>query len=298
MQKTCKIAGIGELLWDLLPEGKQLGGAPCNFAYHAFQAGCRPFVISAIGTDVSGNEILELFDELGLDKSFVQQTPGYPTGTVTVSLDGNGIPTYIIHENVAWDHIAWNSSLEILAKSVDAVCFGSLAQRNPVSQQTILSFLKATRTECLRVFDINLRQLFYNRETIVQSLGLANILKLNDDELPVVAGLLGIEGKDEKLLVQLMQKFNLKLVALTKGDKGSILMTENEKSFMEAPKVKIADTVGAGDSFTAILVAGLLKNIELKKIHETATQAAAYVCTQKGATPKLPETLLSSLRPF
>jgi len=280
-----KVVGIGELLWDMLPQEKQIGGAPCNFAYHAFQAGCRPFVISALGADASGDEILAKFDEFGLDKSFVQRTANLPTGTVTVSLDMNGIPTYIIHENVAWDNIVWNNPLETLAKNVDAVCFGSLAQRNTVSQQTILSFLNATKTDCLRVFDINLRQTFYNNETILKSLELANILKLNDDELPVVAELIGLLGNDNELLSQLMNRFNLKLIALTKGAKGSLLQTENDQSFMEVTKVQIADTVGAGDSFTAVLVAGLLQNHELKRIHETATQVAAFVCTQDGAMP-------------
>jgi len=280
-----KVVGIGELLWDMLPQEKQIGGAPCNFAYHAFQAGCRPFVISALGADASGDEILAKFDEFGLDKSFVQRTANLPTGTVTVSLDMNGIPTYIIHENVAWDNIVWNNPLETLAKNVDAVCFGSLAQRNTVSQQTILSFLNATKTDCLRVFDINLRQTFYNNETILKSLELANILKLNDDELPVVAELIGLLGNDNELLSQLMNRFNLKLIALTKGAKGSLLQTENDQSFMEVTKVQIADNVGAGDSFTAVLVAGLLQNHELKRIHETATQVAAFVCTQDGAMP-------------
>ena len=192
---------------------------------------------------------------------------------------------------MAWDHIEWNNRLETLAKSVDAVCFGSLAQRNSESRQTILNFLKATRKDCLRVFDINLRQSFFNREIIVQSLMLSTILKLNEDELPVVAGLLGISGTDEALLMQIFQMFDLKLIALTKGANGSVLFNGKEQSFLEAPKVKIADTVGAGDSFTAVLVAGLLQNQDLKLIHEKATQIAAYVCTQKGATPAMPETL-------
>ncbi len=285
------MAGIGELLWDMLPEGKQLGGAPTNFGYHAFQQGCQAFVVSALGTDASGNEILDRFGELGLDKTYVQQNKAFPTGTVTVSLDTNGIPSYIIHENVAWDHIAWNSPLEALAKEVDAVCFGSLAQRNPESRQTILNFLKSTKADCLKVFDINLRQSFYSREIIYQSLELSTILKLNEDELPVVAGLLGISGTEEELLMQIHQMFDLHPIALTKGAKGSLLFTEKEQSFMEVPKVEIADTVGAGDSFTAVLVAGLLQNHDLKKIHEKATRVAAFVCTQKGATPKIPDSV-------
>jgi len=291
MKNKPVVAGIGELLWDMLPEGKQLGGAPCNFAYHASQAGCESFVVSALGTDEPGKEILDLFGELALDTSCVQQKSDFPTGTVTVSLDTNGIPSYIIHENVAWDHIAWNPSLEALAKEVDAVCFGSLAQRNPESRQTILNFLKSTGADCLRVFDINLRQSFFSREIIYQSLELSTILKLNDDELPVVAGILGISGTDEELLMQILKMFDLRLIALTKGAKGSLLFTEKEHSFTEVPKVEIADTVGAGDSFTAVLVAGLLQNHDLKKIHEKATRIAAYVCTQKGATPKIPEFL-------
>jgi fructokinase len=263
-----------------------LGGAPCNFAYHASRAGCESFVVSAIGTDGLGKEILSLFDENALDKSYVQQTSDFPTGTVTVSLDADGIPSYIIHENVAWDNIGWNNSLETLAKNVDAVCFGSLAQRNPVSQQSILNFLKATQNDCLRVFDINLRQAFYSENVIVQSLELSNILKLNEDELPTVAKLLALHGSDDELLAQLMKKFNLKMIALTKGDKGSFLRTEKEQSFMEVPKVKIADTVGAGDSFTAVIVAGLLQNHDLKTIHENATRVAAFVCTQNGAMPE------------
>ena len=280
-----KVAGIGELLWDLLPKGKQLGGAPCNFAYHASREGCESFVVSTIGRDGLGKEILALFDERALDTSYVQQTANFPTGTVEVTLDSNGIPGYIIHENVAWDNIGWNSSLEALAKNVDAVCFGSLAQRNTVSRQTILNFLNATKADCLRVFDINLRQAFYTEDIILKSLELANILKLNDDELPVLAELLGLHGNDDDLLKQLMQKFNLKLVALTKGAKGSLLLTGNEESYLEVPKVKIVDTIGAGDSFTAVLVAGMLQNRKLKEIHESATQLAAFVCTQNGAMP-------------
>lgn len=286
MNSRPKIAGIGELLWDVLPSGKQLGGAPCNFAYHAKQAGCDSFVISSLGHDELGQEIISLFDEYELDTSYLQLTSDFSTGTVSVSLNEQGIPSYIIHENVAWDNIRWNPSLERLAKNVDAVCFGSLAQRNTVSRQTILHFLNATKKNCLRVFDINLRQSFFDHETICKSLELANILKLNDEELPVVAKLLGLWGNDDELLLQLMDRFKLKLIALTKGGEGSFLLTENEKSFMKVPMVKVADTVGAGDSFTAVLVAGLLQNHGLKKIHETATQVAAFVCTRNGAMPE------------
>ena len=186
-----KVAGIGELLWDLLPDGKQLGGAPCNFAYHALQAGCEAFVISALGCDKEGEEILQVMDQLQLNTSFVQSTPSFPTGTVSVKLNSAGVPDYTIHQNVAWDHIAWGANLESLAQDIDAVCFGSLAQRNALSKETIRRFLKATNTECLRVFDINLRQSFYRREDIVYSLEMANVLKLNEDELPVLCTYFG-----------------------------------------------------------------------------------------------------------
>ena len=284
MENKFIVAGIGELLWDCLPAGKQLGGAPCNFAYHARKSGCECFVVSAIGKDNLGNEIKKELQNLDLTAYYIQETD-FPTSTVTVTLDENGQPDYTIHENVAWDQIEWSADLEMLASQVDAVCFGSLAQRNEVSQKTILQFLTATKKECLRVFDINLRQAFYNQEIIEKSLELATVLKLNDDELPIVACIFQLNGTDDELLSQLMKRFNLRLIALTKGAKGSILVTKNEKSFMEVLKVKIADTVGAGDSFTAVLVAGLLQNQDLKMIHETATQVAAFVCTQDGAMP-------------
>ena len=292
MKESFKVAGIGELLWDFLPQGKQLGGAPFNFAFHAFYAGCQPFVVSGIGSDTLGREILMKFDEFGLDKSFVQQIQDYSTGTVTVSIDKNGIPAYVIHEEVAWDYIQWNSSLQTLAGKLDAVCFGSLAQRNKESRQTINNFLKATKPDCLRIFDVNLRQSYYNYEILFDSLNLTSILKLNDEELPVIAALFELKGGEEELLDQLMKKFRLKLIALTKGSRGSVLYTINEKSYMNAPKVKIADTVGAGDSFTAILVTGILKNLKLQQIHKSANEIAAFVCTQEGATPKLPESIV------
>jgi fructokinase len=203
-----KIAGIGELLWDMLPTGKQLGGAPSNFAYHMQQAGFDTFVVSAIGDDRDGEEILGVLDQLQLNDSFVQRINEYPTGTVTVKLNPSGIPEYTIHENVAWDHIEWTDGLDILAREVDAVCFGSLAQRDAVSSDTICRFLESTNPQCLRVFDINLRQSFYTKKIILRSLELANVLKINEEELPVVTEILGYYGNKESLLKQLLKKFN------------------------------------------------------------------------------------------
>lgn len=290
------VAGIGELLWDILPAGKQLGGAPCNFAYHALQAGCEALVISAVGCDQEGEEILQVMDELQLNKSFIQSTPQYPTGTVSVKLDPAGVPDYTIHQNVAWDFIKWGASLELLAQDLDAVCFGSLAQRNAVSKETIWRFLKATKPDCLRVFDINLRQSYYKREDIVYSLEMANVLKLNEDELPLLCAYFGYEGNEEHRLTQLLHDFQLKLIAFTKGEQGSLLITPGERSFCEVPETEVADTVGAGDSFTAILLAAMLRGIPLLKAHGLATEAAAYVCTRNGATPRLPDHLISQIK--
>jgi len=296
MKNPYKVAGIGELLWDVLPQGKQLGGAPCNFAFHALQSGFESYVISAIGQDKDGDEILQVLDKLGLNASFVQSKPDYQTGTVTVKLDKAGIPDYTIHENVAWDYIEQNIKLKAFAKEVDAICFGSLAQRSRVSMATIWSFLESTRPDCLKVFDINLRQSFYTRETILKSLEFANVLKLNDDELSVLASFIGYEGDEESVIRQLLKEFELKLIAYTKGAMGSILLTHDEISYSEVREVEVEDSVGAGDSFTAFLVAGILNNIELKKIHRAATDVASYVCTQHGATPDLPGELTEQIQ--
>lgn len=292
-----KIAGIGELLWDMLPQGKQLGGAPCNFAFHAMQAGFDAQVVSAVGVDPDGEEILGVMEQLGLSRMYVQKHPDFPTGRVSVELSGEGIPSYTIHEKVAWDHIRWIRDLEILAGEVEAVCFGSLAQRNPVSAHTILRFLEATGPECLRIYDINLRQSFYDRDTILRSLELSNVLKLNEEELPVLAGILDIHGSEVELLSRLQDDFQLRLIAYTQGSRGSWLVAGDRTSHCEVPRVEIADTVGAGDSFTAILLAGTLNGLPLESIHRTATDVAAFVCSQHGATPRLPDKLLRKLVP-
>ena len=284
MNPKPKVAGIGEFLWDMLPTGKQLGGAPCNFAFHAMQAGCEGFVISAIGSDDPGDELIDTLKHLGLSDAYIQRN-SFPTSTVTIKLDAGGHPDYTIHEQVAWDHIKFSASLLDLAGELDAVCFGSLAQRNPESERTVVSLISATKPDCLKVFDINLRQKYYNREIILQSIVLADVLKLNDDELPVVAGFAGLSGDVRSQLKQLLSKMKLKYIVYTMGSKGSIIVSLQEDSFIEAPKVVVADTVGAGDAFTAVFIAGILKGQPLSEVHQKATQIAAWVCTQKGATP-------------
>lgn len=282
MEKKFRVAGIGELLWDVLPSGKQPGGAPFNFAYHAGLAGCKPHLISAVGKDELGCEILGKANQLGISQQYIQKND-YPTSTVTVVLNESGHPDYNIHEDVAWDYILWNADMNSLSKELDAVCFGSLAQRSPVSALTITTFLKSLNPKCLKVFDINLRQHYFNERTIRESLLLADILKLSDDELPDLKEYYNLQGGVDIQLKALLNKFGLKYIVYTMGGEGSIIISSDKYSFMKSPRVKVFDTVGAGDSFTAIMVAGLLQNKALTEIHKNATDVAAFVCTQRGA---------------
>ncbi|TSA37870.1 MAG: carbohydrate kinase [Porphyromonadaceae bacterium] len=286
MIKKPIVAGIGELLWDMLPAGKQLGGAPCNFAFHAMQAGCESYVISAIGQDELGTELIKTLNHLGLSDQYIQKN-SFPTSTVTIKLDDQGHPDYTIHEQVAWDHIQWNAQIEKLAGELDAVCFGSLAQRSFESEHSVVSLISATKPGCLKVFDINLRQHYYTKEIIIQSINLSDVLKLNEDELPVVAGYTGLSGDIRSQLTQLLKQFNLRYIVYTMGSKGSIIVSADEYSFIEAPRIRVTDTVGAGDAFTAVFIAGLLKGYPLTEVHQKAAEIAALVCTKKGATPKL-----------
>lgn len=285
------IVGIGEILWDVFPDGKVLGGAPANFAYHVSQFGLEGCAVSAIGGDALGAEIMQVLNEKQL-KTQISATD-YPTGVVQVTLDGNGIPNYEIREQVAWDYIPFTAELEALAGQTKALCFGSLAQRSEVSRNTIKQFINAVPTEAMKIFDINLRQHFYNKELIQESLKLSNVLKINDDELVILAKLFDCECKpDEDTARQLMRDYALDIVVLTKGTDGSHVFTADESSFMPTPLVSVADTVGAGDSFTAAFTASLLKGRSITQAHEKAVEVSAFVCTQHGAMPVLPPDLL------
>jgi len=284
------IVGLGEILWDLLPDGKALGGATANVAVHAAALGARGVAASCVGDDDLGREILSCADDAGLDRQYIAVDPSHPTGTVTVDLDSAGKPTFTIHEDVAWDAIPFSGALAALAAQADGVCFGSIAQRSEVSRQTIARFL-AEAAGALRVFDINLRQHFYSGEIIEQSLQNADVFKLNDEELPVVVDLLSLADDPSVALTELVERFDLRLVALTLGERGSVLMTPTQESSRPAPKVDVVDSVGAGDAFTAAVTVGLLAGWELSAIHERAEQVAGYVCTQAGATPPLPASL-------
>lgn len=286
------VVGMGEALWDMLPEGKKIGGAPANFAYHVSQFGLSSCVVSAIGDDSLGKEIIENFASKGLNHH-IAQVP-YPTGTVQVDIDQAGIPQYEIKENVAWDNIPYTASLEALAENTKAVCFGSLAQRSVVSRSTINRFLDAMpqTDDTLVVFDINLRQGFYNKEILCNSMKRCNILKINDEELILVSRMFGYPGIDlqDKCWI-LLGKYNLKMLILTCGINGSYVFTPGHVSFQPTPQVEVADTVGAGDSFTAAFIASLLKGKSVTEAHHLAVQTSAYVCTQNGAMPLLPAQL-------
>jgi fructokinase len=292
-----KIVGIGEVLWDLLPTGPELGGAPANFAYHAYALGARARVITRVGKDRYGNEILRRFEEMRLAGVTVQVDETAPTGTVTVSLSGNGVPEFTIHENVAWDCIAATRSALATVREADAICFGTLAQRSEISRRAIQRLVAAAPAPAWRIFDINLRQQFYSREIIEQSLKLANVLKLNDCELPIMAELFGIEGPVSEVIETLARRYGLLVVALTRGPEGSLLYQGGRCSEHVAEKVEVKDTVGAGDSFTAALCLGLLGGMDLDDINAAANQVAAFVCGCSGATPQLPDDLCQLFAP-
>ena len=285
------VVGMGEALWDVLPEGKKIGGAPANFAYHVSQFGLNSRVVSAVGDDKLGMEILDNFREKKLN-TMVEIVP-YPTGTVQVELDNEGVPCYDIKEGVAWDNIPYTPALEDLAKHTTAVCFGSLAQRSVVSRKTINRFLDTMPAEnTLKIFDINLRQGFYTKEILCNSFRKCNVLKINDEELVTVSRMFGYPGIDlqDKCWI-LLAKYNLKMLILTCGVNGSYVFTPGEVSFVETPKVEVADTVGAGDSFTAAFVASILSGLSIGEAHKLAVETSAYVCTQNGAMPVLPQSL-------
>ncbi len=286
------VVGMGEALWDVLPEGKKIGGAPANFAYHVSQFGLPSCVVSAVGEDPLGHEILENFKSKGL-RYQIEEVP-YPTGTVQVEIDQSGVPQYEIKENVAWDNIPYTALLEQLAEKSIAVCFGSLAQRNVVSRNTINRFLDAIpeENEPLIVFDVNLRQGFYNKEILCNSMERCNILKINDEELVTISRMFGYPGIDlqDKCWI-LLGKYNLKMLILTCGINGSYVFTPGKVSFQPTPKVEVADTVGAGDSFTAAFIANILKGKSVAEAHACAVQTSAFVCTKQGAMPVLPTEL-------
>ena len=279
----------------MLPEGRKIGGAPANFTYHVSQFGLDAVAVSAVGDDELGAEIRQTFEEKDLQTQLA--TVPYPTGTVAVTLDAKGIPQYEICEGVAWDNIPFSPELETLARNTIAVCYGTLAQRNSVSRKTIESFIAAMPADGIKICDINLRGTFYNKEILESSMRACDILKINDEEIDEVSRLLGAEFPTQRMAaLNLMSRYEVDILILTCGTNGSYIYSmDGTESFLPTPKVKVADTVGAGDSFTGAFIAALLCGKDIKKAHALAVEVSAYVCTQNGAMPELPDEIIDKL---
>ena len=290
METNSIIVGLGEALWDCLPEGRKIGGAPANFAFHASQFGYEAWVVSAIGNDALADETIAALERNGLNLEMPRVD--FPTGMVDVALDEEGVATYDIKAGSAWDNIPFTPQIQALAERCRAVCFGSLSQRSEVSRQTVYRFLDAVPEDCLRVFDINLRQNFYTKNVICESLRRCDILKINDEELVEIARMFGYPGLDlENKCWLIIGKYNLKMLILTCGANGSYVFSEGKMSYVETPKVAVADTVGAGDSFTGSFITSSLQGLSMPEAHHRAVEVSAFVCTQNGAMPALPERL-------
>ena len=289
------VVGLGEALWDVLPDGKKLGGAPANFAYHAGQFGLDTIAVSALGEDKLAEETIKALEEHGL--TYLMPRVPYPTGTVQVTLSGDGIPSYEIRENVAWDNIPYTPEMTDIAKHCRAVCFGSLAQRNVTSWATIRQFLDDTPEDCLKIFDINLRQQFFTKNVIEESLKRCNVLKINDEEVVTFSHLFGYEGLDmRETCLKILSTYGLQMLVLTCGTNGSYVFTPSITSFQDTPKVEVADTVGAGDSFTGSFCAAILNGKSIEEAHKIAVKVSAYVCTQNGAMPTYSKELIALVK--
>jgi fructokinase len=297
MKERPRIVGLGEILWDILPDGRRhLGGAPLNAAVHARALGCTASVVSAVGDDLLGREAIKLVTEQhGLDASAITILPDRPTGAVDVRLH-QGQPTYEFRAEVAWDFLEATDATRQLVQAADAIIFGTLAQRSAASRRAIHEWLAMARSLCLRVFDVNLRPPFYDDTILRESLALTDVLKLNDDELPIVLAAMRLPAEADWAAHLLGVLPQLSTLALTRGARGSTLFSRERSAghTLPARQVTVQDTIGAGDAFTAALVAGLLKGCTLDAIHEHAVAAAAFVCSQAGATPPLPQGLIGT----
>ncbi len=286
------IVALGEILWDLFPSGPRFGGAPANFGYHAASLGGEVAIVSGVGDDELGHSALRNLKQSGIETGFVQIDREHPTGTVGVDVDTHGHASYSFNDDEAWDHIAWSDDLQQLASRADVACFGTLAQRSPTSRETLRRFIEATAPTTLRLLDLNLRAPFHDDDVIEHSLRLANVLKINDDELAMLATRYA-DGDDEAVQAkQIADRFGLDVVAVTRGSRGGLIVRGDEVSRVPSMPVDVQDTVGAGDSFTAALAMGLLRNIPLDTINRAACRIAEYVCTQAGATPPLPREVV------
>jgi len=287
-----RVVGVGELLWDLLPAGKQIGGAPANFAYHASALGARAMTISRVASDALGRELLAQLDRVGVNIEGIQIDEAHGTGTVAVAIDVDGQPKFDIIPDVAWDHLAVTPVALHAAALADAICFGTLAQRAETSRDAIHTIVAAAPSDALRVLDVNLRQQFHSRAILEQSLALATVLKVNDAELPVLAEMFALTGGVRAQMEQIAERWQLRAVALTRGGQGSALLTAHDWSEHAGVPVRVADTIGAGDAFTAAMTLGLLAGWSLRDVNAAANEVAAYVASQGGATPALPPALV------
>jgi fructokinase len=286
-----RILGLGEVLWDLLPNGRQLGGAPSNFAYHARALGADASIISRVGEDDLGREALQRLRQLGLPTDLVQTDPAHPTGAASVEVDAAGQPRFVIHENTAWDWLEETAAAQRAVSAADALCFGTLAQRNRSTRNTLRALIAVAPPTALRIFDVNLRGDYFCTALIRESLALANALKLSDAELPQIASMLGLSGNTRDVIARLAADFRLRVVACTRGDHGSLLWHDGEWSEHPGIPAQVQDTVGAGDSFTAAMTLGLLLGWELDRVNQGANEVASFVASSAGATPRIPERL-------
>lgn len=282
-----KAVGIGECLWDDFPSGRQPGGAPANFAYIAGQLGDRGIIASRVGDDADGRELVQQLERRGIDTSRIQIDDSHHTGIVSVELDG-GQPRYVITENVAWDNLEMSSEWRSMAAECDAVCFGSLAQRTESSRKAIKEFVSLTPKSAKRVFDANLRQSYYSEAVLIDSLRLANIVKLNEDELDVVTEATGIGGSGQQVRAEILRdEFEIDIVCITRGANGSFLIAANGCSDNPGLATELCDAVGAGDAFTAAMIHGVLRSWDLNTINQYANRVAALVASRRGAMPEI-----------
>ena len=285
------VVGIGELLWDILPGKRVLGGAPGNFAWHVHSLGLQAAVVSAVGDDEDGREALARMGALGLSTDHVRVDPVHATGRSTVGVNAEGVPVFDVHENAAWDHIRMSSGLERIAETVDAVFFGTLGQRCMVSRESTRAFLDLLRPDAIKLFDLNLRPPWFSDDVIEHGLETSTVVKLSDDELETVSRIAGLDGCAEDRIAALVGQYDLRAAALTRGPKGSVVCVDGEVSVQPAVRCDVVDTVGAGDAFAAVLIVGLLEGWELDRLSSHANRVASFVCSRPGATPVLPREL-------
>lgn len=283
------VVGVGEVLWDLLPAGPQLGGAPTNFTYLAAALGARAMIVTRVGNDDLGREVLRRFTQRELPRDTVQIDPARPTGTVAVTLDENGVPHYTFAEDAAWEQLEVTNAALQAVRGAHAVCFGSLGQRSAISRQAIQQLVAAAPADALKIFDVNLRLSFYSREVLEESMRLSNVLKLNDEELEVLTPMFSLHGDVRERIERLARIYGFKVVALTRGASGSLIHQDGCWSELPPQPVQVVDTVGAGDAFSAALTMGLLARMTLEEVHVIAADVARYICSQRGATPSLPD---------